>query len=158
MTATRGEIGMAALVLMTLSLTLMAMAVSRIPRAIPSVPVINVRIDAPTLRDRLVCPGTLHAITARYEVVRPTVLEVIDAVVSGDGYGTLPQTVSAPVYRILPRSGMGVQESAWIVPDLPPGAYLRVVAFTAHNQEAEPGFVWVPFRIASACVKQGIVR
>ena len=150
-TFSAGQAAVLALLLILVGVVMPLAFLRLAPRPTPSLPVSNVRIEAPTLRDRDVCPGSTHAVTMRYNVKRLATLTTLTSVTPTGSNSAISGTVSAPSYVPLFKSGSASMDSEWTVPFLAPGAYWLVSAFATYNQETQPGYIFLPFSIPPNC-------
>lgn len=100
-----------------------------------------------------VCPGQRVRIVSRLTVLHPMILELAFSVMDGEAIRNVGGTQIEYLPRPQPNVGAFDQITIWIVPELEPGDYARVMSFQSHNSESQPVFLIVPFVIKGGCEK-----
>ena len=100
-----------------------------------------------------VCPGEVYRMAVRVTVHGESVLEVINVFLDAETYAPVP--VTNPFFdvrlRAYPRDATYEQPISWVVPDVPPGDYIRITAATLRYADAEPTFLELPFSVKEGC-------
>lgn len=114
-------------------------------------PPIRVRsLDQPL--DHALCPGDALSVRNQIEVDGPVLLysyfSVMDATENHNINGT--QVSNGPP-RTHPIKSSFTQSILWTVPDLPPGNYVRVLAFRGTDGRENSIFSVYPFAIGNDC-------
>ena len=148
---TLGQAAILALMLVVVGVAVPLAFIRVAPRPLPPLPISNIRVQAPTLRDADVCSGSTHKMTTSYTVKRLATLTTLTSVSPIASKGVLSGTVSSPSYTPLFQTGQASMDSEWTVPFLAPGDYWLLMSFGVQNQESQPGFIYLPFSIAENC-------
>lgn len=99
-----------------------------------------------------VCPGQKIRIVSRLTVLHPMILELAFSVMDVEAVRNVGGTQIEYLPRPQPNVGAFDQTTIWIVPELEPGEYARVMSFQSHNSESQPVFLIVKFTIKGGCV------
>lgn len=99
------------------------------------------------------CPGDLHRFMVEVNIIEPSIIEVTTVFVDAKTQQVMP--VENPFYltrtRVYSRSSAYVQPITWIVPNVPPGDYLRVTAAISKYVNSKPTMIEIPFTVAENC-------
>lgn len=98
-----------------------------------------------------VCPGDEITLHTKIDIFEPSIIELNVAILNEEESVTwLP---SNPVMQIpRPEDSEAINVTTkWVVPDLPPGNYVRVAAISSRNADSTPIFNNIPFTISSSC-------
>lgn len=117
---------------------------------IPSAPIV-VRGQGFSEGTGAVCSGDEVTVVTTMDILDPSVIELNLSVM--DEANTTVWLPKNPVMTV-PRSEAVVDvvsKMHWVVPDLPPGNYVRIAAITARNTDSKPIFNNIPFTISDNC-------
>jgi hypothetical protein len=107
--------------------------------------------DVAIPKKTIFCPGDKYTYTTELEFTKPSILSLYIGIVDKDTGDTLPGTVVnvGPIPRKDPAT---IKEgSTFVIPDLPPGNYERIMAIDAEHVDSVPIFFSLPFKIGERC-------
>lgn len=99
------------------------------------------------------CPGVAYPAHSQVTITRPTMLFSYFSVMDARGNHNVSGTQIANGARLHPHAVTFEQTLSWEVPQLPPGDYLRVLAFRGTDGRENTLFLTMPFTIGKDCKK-----
>jgi hypothetical protein len=102
------------------------------------------------------CPGDQVDYVTRWTVAHPAILFVTSSHIRGldaEGDTAIPgRAASAALVPIPTARILEDDDGAFVIPDLPPGGYARVLAVGTLSEDSDPSMVLFPYTILDDCL------
>lgn len=115
----------------------------------PLEPFVSYKISEIGLTSDL-CPGDIVPTKVDAVIRSPSVVNVSVTFAQANGLNLVGTQQELGV-RVFDKPTSFVQDISWVVPELPPGDYIRVTAITSQFADVKPWFLRIPFSIREGC-------
>jgi hypothetical protein len=138
--------------LLTILLLGAIMVVFQFPVPLRDTPVIFHEVILPDNIE--VCPGDTYEYVADVEILDKSILTMHAAIMDTDTMNTMPGTAQEFIPIARARGGRFMDGAKFVIPDLPPGNYERILAVDSDHADSVPVFISLPFTVTENCLAQ----